>query len=175
VKVCEDAGLEVIVSPMGEWLKYTYYRHLEDAIMDRKIKNIIISYIKKQIQEHDEHAIAVNCKDLLDSKELHTAKILGLTSQYFSTKCGSEAVLSIGSGINWSKDPKFFGIISVMPHGCMPGGIVAAMAEKFSTVYQKPWISLTYDGFPETNNLAKINSFAEIVKFCGKEPQKALT
>ena len=174
VKVCENAGLEAIVSPMGEWLKYTYYRHLEDAILDRKLKKIITSYIKKQIQEHDEHAIAANCESFLDSKEPPTSEILGLTSQYFSTKCGSEAVLSIGSGINWAKDPKFSGVISVMPHGCMPGGIVAAMAERFSTVYQKPWISLTYDGFYETNNLAKINSFAEIVKFCNKEPQKTL-
>jgi predicted CoA-substrate-specific enzyme activase len=174
VEVCEDAGLEVIVSPMGEWLKYTYYRHLEDAILDRKLKKIITSYIKKQIQEHDEHAIAANCESFLDSKEPPTSEILGLTSQYFSTKCGSEAVLSIGSGISWAEDPKFSGVISVMPHGCMPGGIVAAMAEKFSTVYQKPWISLTYDGFPETNNLAKISSFAEIVKFCNKEPQKTL-
>jgi predicted nucleotide-binding protein (sugar kinase/HSP70/actin superfamily) len=170
VKVCENAGLEVTVSPMGEWLKYTYYRHLEDAIMDRKIKRIIISYIKKQIQEHDEHAMAANCGDFLDSKEPPTSEILRLTSQYFSTKCGSEAVLSIGSGINWAKDPNFAGVISVMPHGCMPGGIVAAMAERFSTIYQKPWISLTYDGFPETNNLAKINSFAEIAKFCSQEP-----
>ncbi|MBM4446073.1 MAG: hypothetical protein FJ023_01810 [Chloroflexi bacterium] len=174
VKICEDAGLEVIVSPMSEWLKYTYYRHLEDAILDRKLKKIITSYIKKRIQEHDEHFIAANCGNLLDSKEPPTSKILGLTSQYFSTKCGSEAVLSIGSGIDWAKDPKFSGVISVMPHGCMPGGIVAAMAEKFSTVYQKPWISLTYDGFPETNNLARINGFAEIVKFCSKEAQKAL-
>jgi hypothetical protein len=60
-----------------------------------------------------------------------------------------------------------------MPHGCIPGGIVAAKAEKFSTVYQKPWISFTYDGFPETNNLAKINGFAEIVKFCSKEAKKS--
>jgi len=175
VKVCEGAGLEVIVSPMGEWLKYTYYRHLEDAIMDRKIKKIVTSYIKKRIQEHDEHSTAANCENLLNSREPPTSEILGLTSQYLSTKCGSEAVLSIGSGINWTKEPRFSGVISVMPHGCMPGGIVAAMAEKFSTVYQKPWISLTYDGFPETNNLTKINSFAEIVKFCSKEPQKTLT
>jgi hypothetical protein len=49
------------------------------------------------------------------------------------------------------------------------------MAEKLSAVYQKPWISLTYDGFPETNNLAKINSFAEIIKFCSKELQKTPT
>ena len=48
----------------------------------------------------------------------------------------------------------------------MPGGIVAAMAEKFSAMYYKPWINLTYDGFLETNNSTKINEFAELVKFC---------
>jgi predicted nucleotide-binding protein (sugar kinase/HSP70/actin superfamily) len=37
---------------------------------------------------------------------------------------------------------KFAGVISVMPHGCMPGGIIAAMAEKFSVVYHKPWIRI---------------------------------
>ncbi|MFH1483678.1 MAG: hypothetical protein ABIG98_05450, partial [Chloroflexota bacterium] len=39
----------------------------------------------------------------------------------------------------------------------------------FTATYQKPWISLTYDGIMETNNLAKINDFAELVKFCSKE------
>jgi hypothetical protein len=52
----------------------------------------------------------------------------------------------------------------------MPGGIVAAMAEKFSTLYQKPWISLTYDGFVETTNASRISSFAEVIKFCSKAP-----
>jgi predicted nucleotide-binding protein (sugar kinase/HSP70/actin superfamily) len=74
------------------------------------------------------------------------------------------------------ESPAFAGVISVMPHGCMPGGIVAAMAEKFSTIYQKPWSSLTYDGFLETNNLARINEFAELIKFCSKEiKEKALS
>ncbi|MBA7634598.1 hypothetical protein ES703_42188 [subsurface metagenome] len=56
-----------------------------------------------------------------------------------------------------------------MPHGCMPGGIVAAMSEKLSNMYQKPWINVTYDGFMETNNLTRINDFAEIVRFCSEE------
>jgi len=60
-------------------------------------------------------------------------------------------------------------VISVMPHGCMPGGIVAAMSEKLSNMYQKPWINVTYDGFIETNNLTRIHDFAEIVRFCSKE------
>jgi hypothetical protein len=50
----------------------------------------------------------------------------------------------------------------------MPGGIVAAMAETFSARFQKPWISLTYDGFIETNNLSRINAFAEVIRYCSR-------
>jgi hypothetical protein len=50
----------------------------------------------------------------------------------------------------------------------MPGGIVAAMSEKFTALYQKPWINVTYDGIMETNNLARVNNFAEILRFCSK-------
>ncbi|MEJ2740471.1 MAG: hypothetical protein P8105_11725 [Dehalococcoidia bacterium] len=168
-RVCEEAGLEVVVSPMGEWMKYTSYRNLEDAVRDKKLKKIAVSAIKKYVQEHDETAIAAPFKHVLDAEEPSTSELLKLTSRYFSPKCGSEAVLSIGSGIEWMEDPAFSGVISVMPHGCMPGGIVAAMAETFSSQFHKPWISLTYDGFMETNNLSRINAFAEVIRYCGDE------
>jgi len=172
VKVCEDAGLEVVVSPVGEWIRYTSYRNVEDAIKNRKLKNMVRGYIKKLVQEHDEHSVASCFRDMLDTREPSTAEILAKSSRYISPKCGSEAVLSIGSGIEWMESPEFAGVISVMPHGCMPGGIVAAMAEKFCTVYQKPWISLTYDGFLETNNLTRVNNLAEIIKFCSQEAKE---
>ncbi|UCH43093.1 MAG: hypothetical protein JSW16_00725, partial [Dehalococcoidales bacterium] len=166
VKACEDAGLEVIVSPVGEWFKYTSYRNVEDAVKNRKIRKMVTSYIKKLIQEHDERSITVNFRQLLNGKEPSTANILALSERYFSARCGTEAVLSIGSGIEWLENPDFAGVISVMPHGCMPGGIVAAMSEKFSAAYQKPWISLTYDGFAESNNRERISNFVEIIRFC---------
>ncbi len=163
------AGLEVIVSPVGEWIKYTSHRNLEDALKYRRIKQMVRSYIKKLVQEHDECEIASHFHGVIDGREPATVEILAKSARYLSSRCGSEAVLSIGSGIEWMEHPEFAGVISVMPHGCMPGGIVAAMAEKFSTTYHKPWISLTYDGFLETNNAAKINEFAELVRFCREE------
>jgi hypothetical protein len=51
----------------------------------------------------------------------------------------------------------------------MPGGIVAAMSEKFSVLYRKPWINLTYDGFVENTNRTKISNFAEILRFCSRD------
>jgi predicted nucleotide-binding protein (sugar kinase/HSP70/actin superfamily) len=98
---------------------------------------------------------------------------LNKSKRYLSPKCGSEAVLSIGAGVEWLEAPRFDGVISVMPHGCMPGGIVAAISEKLSERYGKPWISLTYDGFLETNNQGKINNFAEIIRFCAKEKKRS--
>jgi predicted nucleotide-binding protein (sugar kinase/HSP70/actin superfamily) len=166
VKACEGAGLEVVVSPMGEWIKYITHRNIEDAIADRKLKKIINGYLRKMVQGHIEHKVASNFKDLIEDEEPTVKELLSLSGRYLSSRCGSEAVLSIGSGIEWMESPKFAGVISVMPHGCMPGGVVAAISEKLTAGYGKPWISLTYDGFAENTNLIKINNFAEIIKFC---------
>ena len=54
------------------------------------------------------------------------------------------------------------------------GGIVAAMSEKLSEMYGKPWINLTYDGNMETNNLERINNFAEVIKFCSSQRDNEL-
>ncbi|MFB0556747.1 MAG: hypothetical protein ACETVW_02705, partial [Dehalococcoidia bacterium] len=116
-----------------------------------------------------EHQLVSCVEDMLDGHEPSIKEILSKTSLYLSPRCGSEAILSIGTGVEWLENPKFAGVISVMPHGCMPGGIVAAMSEKLSQVYHKPWISLTYDGILETNNLTRINNFAEVIRFCSQE------
>jgi predicted nucleotide-binding protein (sugar kinase/HSP70/actin superfamily) len=168
VKVCENAGLEIVVSSIGEWLKYIIFRHIEDAARYRDIKKLISGYVLKYTQDHDERSIEKAFKGLIEEREPTIAGVLSKTEQWLSTKCGSEAVLSIGTGIEWMENPEIAGVISVMPHGCMPGGIVAAMSGRFSELYGKPWINLTYDGFQETNNLDRINNFAEIIRFCNK-------
>jgi predicted nucleotide-binding protein (sugar kinase/HSP70/actin superfamily) len=172
VRECEKAGLEVVVSSIGEWMKYIFYRHVEDAVRDRKFLKALISYIIKRVWEHDEHKVIKHFHGLVDVREPSTEEVLRWTSEWLSPKCGSEAVLSIGSGVEWMENPKFAGVISVMPHGCMPGGIVAAMSDKFSALYRKPWINLTYDGFVESNNLTRINNFAEVIRFCSQESKE---
>jgi len=174
VKECEKAGLEVVVSPIGEWIEYITHRSIEDGIRDRKPKKLIAGYLRQLWQRHSKHSVAIAFKDSIDAEEPSTKDILSLSSQYLSPKCGSEAVLSIGTGIEWMESPEFAGVISVMPHGCMPGGIVAAMSDSFSAMYGKPWINLTYDGFLETNNLVRINNFAEVLRFCSRGDSKAL-
>jgi predicted CoA-substrate-specific enzyme activase len=168
VRMCEKAGLEVTVSSMGEWFKYTSYRNLEDAVKDKNLKRILGSFIRKSVLESDERSLTSLNGNYLGENEPSTSHLLELSGHYLSPRCGSEAILSIGSGIEWMESPHFAGVISVMPHGCMPGGIVAAMSEKFAGMYHKPWVNLTFDGFIENNNLSKINNLAEVIKFCSR-------
>jgi predicted CoA-substrate-specific enzyme activase len=162
-RVCEAAGLEVVISPMGEWFKYTAFRNVEDATHDRRYPKAAIAYIKQLVQESDERSATAQAA--FAEREPTTAELLHRSGRWLSPSCGSEAVLSLGSAVEWLESPDFAGVISVMPHGCMPGGIVAAMSEKLSAHYSKPWINLTYDGFLESNNLARINNFAEVIRF----------
>jgi predicted nucleotide-binding protein (sugar kinase/HSP70/actin superfamily) len=166
VRECEEAGLEVVVSSIGEWVKYTSYATVRDALEYRKIRQLIEGYIRKVIREHDERSVARHYREMLPEREPSTEEMLARADPYLPSQCRSEALLSIGGGIEWLENPEFAGVISVMPHGCMPGGIVAAISEKLSATYRKPCISLTYDGFLETNNRTRIGEFAELIKFC---------
>lgn len=168
VKECEKVGLEVVVSPIGEWLNYITHRSLEDGVRDRNLKKIIMSYLRQVQQGRDERSITASFADLIAEGDPPLRDLLAISGKHLSAKCGSEAVISIGAGIEWLENPRFAGVISVMPHGCMPGGIVAAMSDKFSRIHGKPWINLTYDGFMETNNLVKLANFAEIIRFCSQ-------
>ena len=167
VRRCEEVGLEVIVSPMAEWMKYVSRRNVEDAIRDRSVRRLVMNSVLEKLQEKMERGIEQECSGLVE-QDPPTRELLAYSRRWLSAKCGSEAVLSIGSGVEWMENPHFAGVISVMPHGCMPGGIVAAMSEKFSAMYKKPWINVTYDGIFESSNLTKIQNFAEIIRFCSE-------
>ncbi|MCK5213135.1 MAG: hypothetical protein KAQ74_04360, partial [Dehalococcoidia bacterium] len=141
---------------------------VEDAIQDRNLKKLIVNSTMEKVQANMERSVEKQCNGLVEA-DPPTKHLLHYSRLWLSSKCGSEAVLSIGSGVEWMENPRFAGVISVMPHGCMPGGIVAAMSEKFSVMYQKPWINLTFDGIAETTNITRLQNFAEIIRFCNRD------
>ena len=162
---CEANGLEVEVAPMSEWLKYISLRNLEDAWTDRDLKKLLRGTIRSIALRVVENRVASLCEHVIHEREPSTRELLAASSGYLPSRNGSEAVLSLGTGIRQMRDPRFAGVISVMPHGCMPGGIVAALAEQISKEYgHKPWISLTYDGFPDKVNPERIADLAEQLK-----------
>ncbi|MHB0858227.1 MAG: BadF/BadG/BcrA/BcrD ATPase family protein [Anaerolineae bacterium] len=163
VAACEAHGLEAEVAPMSEWMKYVAFRRLEDAVGNREVSGVVSAAVRRLVMQRAEGKVA-RIGRVLVSPEPTTRDLLAASGAYLPARNGSEAVLSLGSGVRQMRDPHFAGVISVMPHGCMPGGIVAAIAESVSRRYGKPWISLTYDGFADRVNPERIADLAEQVK-----------
>ena len=162
VAVCEANGLEAEVAPMAEWLKYTIMRNLEDGWINRDLVRIVKGTLRKLATDRYEGRITSWFKSAIHEKEPSTRDLLAASARYLPARNGSEAVLSLGSGVRQMADPHFAGVISVMPHGCMPGGIVAAIASDISKQHgHKPWISLTYDGFEDKVNPERVSDLAE--------------
>ncbi|OGO04379.1 MAG: hypothetical protein A2Y60_02645 [Chloroflexi bacterium RBG_13_54_9] len=162
VRVCEANGLEAEVAPMSEWIKYIALRNIEDARANEQLRRLVKGALRKWTLEHYEDRIYNWFRELIHEEEPSTKELLKASAPYVPSRNGSEAVVSLGSGIRQMRDPHFAAVISVMPHGCMPGGIVAALAELISSEYDhKPWISLTYDGFADKVNPERIADLAE--------------
>ncbi|MBI2952698.1 MAG: hypothetical protein HYY30_00155 [Chloroflexi bacterium] len=165
VALCETNGLEVEVSPMAEWIKYTTLRNVEEALANRDPARLFKGLLRRLATGYYENRMSSRVKDLVHEREPGIRELLTTSSRYLPSRNGSEAVLSLGSGIRQMRDPHYAGVISVMPHGCMPGGIVAALAEEISKEFgNKPWISLTYDGFADKVNPERIADLAEQVR-----------
>ena len=164
ILLCEANGLEVEVAPMAEWIKYTIVRNIEDAWANRQFKRLAKGLLTKIMSDHYERQEFDWVRPIIHEREPSTRELLRASSPYLPSRNGSEAVLSLGSGVRQMQDPRFAAVISVMPHGCMPGGIVAAIGEQISKQYGKPWISLTYDGFPDKVNPERIADLAEQIR-----------
>lgn len=164
VETCEAEGLEVEVAPMTEWIRYIHLRRIEDAWADKDLGKLIRSGLRKLVTEYYQRKLASRTDGVIHTKEPSPAELVRATAPYLPGRNSNESILSIGSGILQMKNPRFAGVISMAPHGCMPGGIVGSFAEQLSREYGKPWISLTYDGFSDTVNRERIATFAEQIR-----------
>jgi predicted nucleotide-binding protein (sugar kinase/HSP70/actin superfamily) len=165
VGLCEANGLEVEVSPLSEWFRYTALRNVEDGWANRDPSRLVKGGLRRLAMAFYGRRVAAWFAAALAEPEHGPQQLLAASGRYLPSRNGSEAVLSLGSGVLQLQDPHFAGVISVMPHGCMPGGIVAAFAEQISSAHGfKPWVSLTYDGFADKVNAERIADLAEQVR-----------
>lgn len=164
VETCEAEGLEVEVAPMTEWIRYIHLRRIEDAWVDKNYGKLLKGGLRKLITEHIQRKLASRVDGVIHAKEPSPAELVRAAAPYLPGRNSTEAILSIGSGVLQMKDPRIAGVISMSPHGCMPGGIVGSFAEQIAREYNMPWISLTFDGSLETVNREQIAIFAEQIR-----------
>ena len=165
VMLCEAQGLEVEVAPIGEWFRYTALRNVQDGWTNHDWGRLVRGGLRRLAMEYYEGQASAWVRKALAEPSHGPRHLLAASAPYLPSRNGSEAVLSLGSGVLQLSDHRYAAVITVMPHGCMPGGIVASFAEQVSRQHDhKPWVCLTYDGFPDKVNPERIADLTEQVR-----------
>ncbi len=161
IRKVEALGGEVWLAPMEEWIYYVNHVALRRALIKKDGFGIIKTLIKKALQKKIEHKITATVNGMLKTlKEPDTKETLRLASPYVHESFEGETVLSIGKAVDLINKGAS-GIINVMPFGCMPGTIVAALMKAVSNDFGVPCISIPYDGTESSAIELQLEAFME--------------
>jgi len=156
----ERQGVEVLLPPIGEWFFYLnftrkrgcrwhneYRRFLETAILDKTM-----------------HLIADRIYSLAGLKsEPRIKEVLKLANPYLHDTFEGEAIMSVGKAVDFLREGAE-GIINVMPFTCMPGNIVSILLKGVKEDYDKPILSIAYDGLHHPTDRIRFFAFVSKIK-----------
>lgn len=161
----EALGGEVSVVPMYKWLTFTTYQYGLNAMKNKKVKDIFLSFLVNYYQRKDEINMFKPFKNIFrDSRETSIKEILAYSKKYLDISLGGEAILTVGESVDFAKRG-YSGVVSIHPFHCMPGSIVQTISKRFrEDLNNFPWINLWFDGQESTNLMLRLETFMHQAK-----------
>jgi predicted nucleotide-binding protein (sugar kinase/HSP70/actin superfamily) len=153
VRLIEELGGEVRVSPVLEWFHYINRKRIQDSKEGREFKRLIRGWLENIVQVHDERKVAKPFEPLLlgEEKEPSVGELIKNSDPYIKEAYRGEPVLDVGKAVDYATKG-VNGIINVVPFSCMPGAMVIAVSGLVKKDHGNiPWLNLTFDGQFQTN------------------------
>jgi predicted nucleotide-binding protein (sugar kinase/HSP70/actin superfamily) len=156
----EQAGGEVQIAGITEWLYYTNWTYIRDAWFFKNTKRYVKMRLTDAYQRHLEHNILKPVEHLIKHPhDPHVSELMANLTPYYHSDLHSEAILSMGSAIDFGKRG-FDGLLNVMPFSCMPGTITAGIAPRMRADLDNiPWLDISYDAQEGTNIKTRLEAF----------------
>jgi predicted nucleotide-binding protein (sugar kinase/HSP70/actin superfamily) len=160
VRQVENAGGEVMVASLMEWLYYTNWLAKEFAWNMGMVLNFLGIAVVDKYQRYQENKLSQPVAHLL--KHPHEPAIGEMLDQicpYYEPYLATEAVLSMGKAVELGRNG-VCGLLNVMPFSCMPGLITAGMAPRLrADLDHIPWLDVIYDAQEGTNLNTRLEAF----------------
>lgn len=157
IRVIESSGGEAWLAPISEWVLYTswfehYYAHLTSR---NPLHRMLVSLKNKYLFDREQlfkHAL----RGMLDGRfEPHVEEVLQEGMKYLPLRFEGEAILTVGRTCRFFEDGASL-VVNCAPFGCMPGNITASLFANIQQHYQKPVLTLFYDGETSVNRAVEI-------------------
>ncbi len=157
IRVIEGAGGEAWLAPVSEWVLYTswfedYYTGLVTKNPLKKIAVGVKSGFMFRRERLFEEALAPY---LSDRFEHHVSRVLREGGRYLPVRFEGEAILTLGRSALFFEDGASM-VVNCAPFGCMPGNITASLFSDIQSRYNRPVLTLFYDGESDVNRAVEV-------------------
>ncbi|WP_041076168.1 acyl-CoA dehydratase activase [Thermotoga caldifontis] len=166
-------GIVLHISPIHEWLYYTYYIFIErlvskDSTRFQRMKKWLEMQVLRYFEWRIKRLFART--GLCDARMLDVSHVVETAKPYLSPNLTGEAILTIGSTL--AEIGEFYdGVIAVGPFACMPSRIAESILKKAIEDKKRklgkslPFISIELDGNPFTPSIeARLDAFIAQIK-----------
>ncbi|RKX71472.1 CoA activase [candidate division WOR-3 bacterium] len=156
----EAEGVEVRLPPIGEWFFYLNFTRKRTCRSNREYRRFFETLLLDKAMGLIAHRL-YRLAGL--PPEPTTETILRLAEPYLHDTFEGEAILSVGKAIDFLEEG-CDGIINVMPFTCMPGNIVSILLKGVKEKYQRPILSIAYDGLHHPTDRIRFQAFVSKIK-----------
>ncbi len=167
IRKLEEAGAEVWLAPLTEFMHYANYMTgwlAEDSLRDgitwpRLMQALFRRALGLVPLTGDAHRSRAVEGYICEFEEAPIAETMRDGAEYVHRYFGGEAICSLGKAADYAKRG-LDGVVSVSPFNCMPGMTVAALSRELRRRHGGiPFLVLDYDGFTDGRRDAKIRNF----------------
>ena len=174
VEKLEALGAETIMSPFAEWITYSTYRYDRDSKWKGDIKGIFKARIQKVAQLVTAGKLHGAVKDFVEmEREIELKDMIRDSAPYVHKDYDGEPVVAIGSASGLHKTG-ISGVVYIMPFTCMPGTLVASVANDFRKDHGNiPWETIAYEGQEDVGIETRLQAFMHQVNEYAKTNKKS--
>ncbi len=160
VRRLEDAGAQVMLPPLQEWLSYIAADRRDVAWQNGEIWTFVKEWLTEFAARWSEGKVAKNFEDVIEHipRETPISEVMEMGSEYLHPQIKGEAILSMGRAVEYAEHG-FNGVVNVAPFGCMPGAIVNSLLERYRSDYNMPVLKLDYDGLQQASEGTALEAF----------------
>lgn len=158
--ILEELGAEVWFPSLYEWVYYGNWTARLHCLYEKQFKRYFKLFLIDAVQHWDERKISRAIKGKLRNlKEPSMVENFKLASKYIPNTFEGETLIEVARTIDFF-NKKVYGVIHVVPFGCMMGTIVETLSEQLSRDLSGfPIMTLHYDGQDYTSQNGKLEGF----------------
>jgi predicted CoA-substrate-specific enzyme activase len=161
----EELGVEVLVSPISEWIHYSTYRFKRDSKWKNDKKGVLKSIIQNFGQNLIASSLVRGIEKFVDhEKDVSLHDMFRLCNTYVNQFYDGDPAITMGTSVALTSKG-VSGTAAILPFTCMPGTLIASVSDTFRKDNNNyPFINIAYDGQDSISLDTRLQAFVFQVK-----------